>query len=42
MCEHQEISKQTGSYTTLSSFLWLNKTLCGITWQYNLLGTKEN
>jgi len=23
-------------------FLWLNRTLCGITWQYTLLGKTEN
>ena len=31
MCKHQ------GS----SSFLWLNRTLCGIIWQYTLLGKKK-
>ena len=30
MCKHQGNSEQTGSYTTLSSFLLLNRTLCGI------------
>ena len=30
MCKHQGSSEQSGSYTTLSSFLQLNKTLCGI------------
>ena len=38
MCRHQGSSEQSGSYTTLSStsctifssFLWLNRTLCGI------------
>ena len=28
-------------FTTISSFLWLNRTLCGITWQCTLLGKKE-
>ena len=42
MCRHQESSEQSGSYTTLSNILWLNRALCGITWQFNLLGKKEN
>ena len=42
MCKHQGISEQSGSYTTFSSFLWLNRTLRGITWQYTLLGKQEN
>ena len=29
------------SYTTLSRFLWLNRTLEGITWHYTLLRKKE-
>jgi len=41
MCKHQGSSEQSGSYRTLSSFLWLNRTLCGITWQYTLLGKKK-
>ena len=42
MCRHIGSSKQSGFYTPLSSSLWLNRTLCGITWQYILLGKKEN
>jgi len=30
MCKHQGSSKQSGSYTTLSNFLWLKRTLYGI------------
>ena len=30
MCKHQGSSEQSGSYTTLSIFLRLNRTLCGI------------
>ena len=30
MCKHQGSSEQSGSYTTLSSSLQLNRTLCGI------------
>ena len=30
MCKHQGSSEQSGSYTTLFSFLRLNRTLCGI------------
>ena len=30
MCKHQGSSEQSGSYTTLSSFLQLNGTLCGL------------
>ena len=37
MCRHQGSSEQSGSYTTPSSFLWLNRTLFGITWQYTPL-----
>ena len=30
MCKHQGSSEQSDSYATLSSFLLLNRTLCGI------------
>ena len=42
MCKHQGSSEQSGSYTTLSSLLWLNRNMRGIKWQYTLLGKKEN
>ena len=41
MCKHQGSSEQSGSYTTLSSFLWLKRILCKITCQNTLLGKKE-
>ena len=41
MFKHQGSSEQSGSYTNLSSFLWLNKTLCGITWQFTLYFEKK-
>jgi len=36
MCKHEESSEQLRFLyiTTLSSFLWLNRTLCGIICQY--------
>ena len=30
MCKHQRSSEHLGSYTTLSNFMQLNRTLCGI------------
>ena len=43
MCKHQESSEQSGSYTTLSSILKLNRThVWNKTWQYTLLGKQEH
>ena len=41
MCRHRESSDQSCSSTTLSSFLWLNRTLCIITWQYTPLEKRK-